>query len=64
MPEDPDDRGLEELKVLLERNKQAIEALRCMVENMEVLLSSFFAPKPEGARRRSMKKDREPASER
>jgi hypothetical protein len=41
MGENAEMSELQELRVLLEQNKEAIQNLRVMIENMEVLLASF-----------------------
>ncbi len=43
--QDSEQNELEELKQLLEKNTQAIEKLRGMIENMEVLLAKLEASK-------------------
>jgi hypothetical protein len=56
MRDDSDLREVDELRALLERNRQAIESLRMMVANMEVLLASLSEDeRPEPKKRAAMK---------
>ncbi len=50
MGEETEQNDLEELKALLARNSEAIQTLRQMVENMEVLLAQLSELRHSAAR--------------
>jgi hypothetical protein len=43
MPEDPEEKALEELHALMARNAEAIDRLRTMLERLEFTLSALAA---------------------